>query len=173
MSLLVFVGLLAGIVVGVFALQFLTRLRALNIAPQSRISGVSAAGYRPMLRLLSDDDVAFLSANKALLRKLRQNRSRIFRAYLRCLTKDYGRLLMGIRQTMLRSGVDRPDLARALAKNRMLFAMALCRIQYRLVLHEAGFGKVDISPLVEALEALRSQVNLLAPPKFAAYSATI
>ena len=103
----------------------------------------------------------------------RQNRSRLFRAYLHCLTKDYGRLLMGVRQAMLRSGVDRPDLARALAKSRMLFALALCRIQYRLLLHEAGIGKVDISPLVEAIEVLRTQVNVLAPPRFAAYSATI
>jgi len=40
----------------------------------------------------------------------------MFRGYLRCLTKDYARLLSGIREMMVESGVDRPDLAKALVR---------------------------------------------------------
>ena len=45
----------------------------------------------------------------------------------------------------------------------MLFALAICKVEYRLALHTAGIGHVDISGLVEALEALRGQVTVLAP----------
>jgi hypothetical protein len=116
-----------------------------------------------MVRLLSDEDAAFVSTHKAIARKLRTDRRKIFRGYLNCLTKDYARLLNGVRLAMVRSGVDRPDLAHALAKNQILFAFALCRIEYRLLLHQVGIGKVDVSGLVDAIDALRTQVSFLAP----------
>jgi hypothetical protein len=52
-------------------------------------------------------------------------------------------------------------LARALAKNRLLFAIAICKVEFRLALHATGVGKVDISGLVGAVEALRGQVTVL------------
>ncbi len=86
----------------------------------------------------------------------------LFGGYLRCLTTWIGgRLLAGVREVMVQSGVDRPDLARALAKNRVLFATAICKVEFRLALHATGVGNVDISGLVDALEALRGQVNAL------------
>jgi len=54
-------------------------------------------------------------------------------------------------------------LAHALAKNKVLFTLALCRIEYHLLLHRAGIGKVDVSGLVDAMDALRTQVSFLAP----------
>ena len=60
---------------------------------------------------------------------------------------------------MAGSGADRPDLARALAKNRMLFSLAVYRIEVRLALHSLGIGTVDISGLVGAFEGLRAQVS--------------
>jgi hypothetical protein len=114
-----------------------------------------------MLRLLSDEDLNFVGSNAALRKTLRAGRRELFRRYLRCLTQDYGRLLGGIRSAMTRAGVDRPDLARALAKNRALFAIAVYRVEVRLALHALGVGTVDISGLVEAFEGLRSQVNVL------------
>ena len=69
---------------------------------------------------------------------------------------------------MLQSGVDRPDLARALAKNRVLFAIAMCKVEFHLALHTVGIGSVDISGLmsglIDALETLRSQVSVLSAP---------
>jgi hypothetical protein len=114
-----------------------------------------------MLRLLSDEDLKFVAANSALHRTLKSNRRKLFRSYLRCLARDYGYLLAGIRSAMAGSAVDRPDLARALAKNRALFAMAVYRVEVRLALHSLGVGTVDISGLVEAFEGLRAQVNVL------------
>ncbi len=145
------------------ALQLMLKMRILGSARGAGTEVQGADRYRPMLRLLSDEDLAFLPARSPLRNALRARRRALFRGYLRCLTRDYGRLLAGIRHAMAQSGVDRPDLARALAKNRILFAIAICKVEYRLALHAAGIGHVEIGGLVEALDALRSQVSVLTP----------
>ena len=154
---------------GSIGLQFFLKMRSLRSA---RAAGgcpsLGADRYRPMLRLLSDEDLAFVSADSKLQRNLRARRRDLFRGYLRCLTRDYACLLAGVRQAMVLSGEDRPDLARALAKNRILFAIAICKVEFRLALHATGVGRVDISGLVGALETLRGQVNVLSTPSLAA-----
>ena len=142
-----------------FALRFLLKLRSLRSAAATGDRSPAADRYRPMLRLLADDDLRFLAGSPELQRKLRAKRRALFRGYLRCLTRDYAQLLAGIRLTMVQSGVDRPDLTRALAKSRLLFAWTMCLVEWRLALHTAGIGSVDISVLVDAMEELRSQVN--------------
>jgi hypothetical protein len=144
-------------------LQFMIKMRALRSAKAAEASASATDRYRPMLRLLSDADLNFLPSGSPLRRTLAAQRRALFRAYLRCLTRDYARLLAGIRLAMVQSGVDRPDLTRALAKNRFLFAVAICRVEYRLALHAAGIGHVEIGGLVDALESLRRQVSVLAP----------
>jgi hypothetical protein len=161
--------ILALIVAASFAMQFVSRLRTLRGAEMdvksSNVNANLAGRYRPMLRLLSDEDMAFAAIDPKVARSLKAERRRIFRGYLRCLTKDYGRLLAGIRMVMVQSHVDRPDLAYALGKNRMLFALAICRIEFHLSLHTLGLGKVDISGVVEAFDRLREHaVTLSAVP---------
>jgi hypothetical protein len=158
-----FVGLLTIIAAGSAALLFVTRARLLDSTALSHARLPESDRYRPMLRLLSDADFDFVAANPVLRRTIRARRREMFRGYLRCLTKDYARLLSGIRRMMVESGVDRPDLAKALAKNRMMFTFALCRIEVHLQLHALGVGKVDVSGLVEALDALRGAVSVLTP----------
>jgi len=162
------VGVLALISVSAVAFQFFAALRLLHSDARTQTATSPLNRYQPMLRLLSDDDLRFVAGNKVLAKKLRGERKDIFRGYLRCLTKDYGRLLAGVRLAMVNSGVDRPDLAKALIKNKILFALALCRIEMRLSLYSLGLGRVDVSGLVEAMDALRGQVAFLAPATFAA-----
>jgi len=149
---------------GVVAWEFLSRMRAIHAAEASAVPAVSSDRYRPMLRLLSDEDLAFVSINAHLSRTLRARRRQLFRSYLNCLTRDYAHLLAGVRAVMVASGADRPELARALAKNRVLFACAICRVEFRLALHAAGIGKVDVSGLVEAMETLSTQIRALTAP---------
>jgi hypothetical protein len=144
-------------------LQLILKMRSLGAAKATGSAVQGADRYRPMLRLLSDADLEFLPAGSPLRRTLRARRRELFRAYLRCLTRDYARLLAGVRYVMTQSRVDRPDLAHALLKNRVLFALAICKVEYRLALHAAGIGHVEIAGLVEALETLRSQVTVLTP----------
>ncbi|HEY3825065.1 MAG TPA: hypothetical protein VGL82_10935 [Bryobacteraceae bacterium] len=163
-----FIGALFLIAVGFVALRFLLKMRALQAAETVIRNSVAANRYRPMLRLLSNDDFAFLSANSKLQSELKAKRRTLFRAYLGCLTRDYAHLLASVRQAMVHSGVDRPDLARALARNRVLFAIAICKVEFRVLLHATGMGSVDISGLVEALETLRGQVGVLSTSAVAA-----
>jgi hypothetical protein len=153
-----FAGLLFLSAMAIFAAQFIFRMRMLRAAEPLPASKSIAGRYRPMVRLLSNEDFDFVAGNPSALKVLRAERRRLFRNYLACLTKDYGRLLAGIRLVMVQSGADRPDLARALAKNRVLFALAICKVEYRLALHWAGIGQVDISGLVGAFDTLRDQV---------------
>jgi hypothetical protein len=164
-----FIALLTLIAAGSGAMLFWARMRLLDSVAQSNKGLPDADRYRPMLRLLSDADLDFASANPVLRGKIRTRRRELFRGYLRCLTKDYAGLLSGLRHMMVESGVDRPDLAKALAKNRFMFALALCRIEIHLQLHVLGIGKVDVSGLVEALDALRGAVSVMTPATGAAY----
>src|ERR1700744_5436469 len=90
-------GLVSLMIVGTFAWQFFTRLRALESAAsgcQSTGTPVNLAGrYRPMLRLLSEDDFGLVANNPKLAKALRAERQKLFRGYLRCLTREYGKLL--------------------------------------------------------------------------------
>jgi len=166
--LALFLSALSLIVFGALGLQFLMKLRMLQSAKITGSAVLAADRYRPMLRLLSDDDLAFVSSNTKLRNELRARRRELFRGYLRCLTRDYARLLAGLRLAVVQSGSDRPDLVRALAKNRMLFALAICKIELRLAVHATGIGEVEISGLVDALEVLRSQVQILSTVSAAA-----
>jgi hypothetical protein len=159
-----FIGVLLLIAIGSIALQIFLKVRSLRSAETSATPLLAVDRYRPMLRLLSDDDLAFVSSDSKLQKALRARRRELFRGYLRCLTRDYAHLLAGIREAMVQSGQDRPDLAHALAKNRMLFAIAVWKVELRLALHATGAGNVDVSGLVEALEALRGQVSVSSSP---------
>ena len=161
MTPLLFPALLLLIPATCGAIFFLARLRALEASQQTQVRMGAVDRYRPMLRLLSDEDLDFVKASGPLRAKLRAKRRELFRGYLRCLTKDYGRLLAGVSVFLVQSHVDRPDLSRALARNKMLFAVALCRIELRLWLHAFGIGKVEVAGLVDALEMLRGQMRTL------------
>lgn len=142
--------------------QLFLRLRSLRAHQGATMVSGPATRYRPMERLLSEADDNMVAGNSALRRKFRAERRKLFRRYLKCLTRDYGCLLNGIRLTMVQSGIDRPDLLRAVARNRIYFALAICRIEYRLALHAAGLGTVDISGVVTAFETLREQMAAFA-----------
>ncbi len=163
-----FIALLMLIAAGSGVMLLWARMRSLDSSHNDQ--GLPDTNrYQPMLRLLSDADLEFASTSPVLRGKIRAQRRELFRSYLSCLTRDYARLLSGIRRIMVESGVDRPDLTKALAKNRFMFALALCRIEIHLQLHVLGIGKVDVSGLVEALDALRGAASVMTPATGAAY----
>jgi len=142
------------------------KLEDLSLSVSSTYSSIDADRYRPMLRLLSDEDHDFVS-DPALCKKLRIRRCDLFREFLGSLTEDYRVLLSGVRLLMAESGNDRPDLAKALVRNRVSFAVARCRIEVRLRLYALGIGQTDvlrleIQGLASALDVLRRQFSFLA-----------
>lgn len=162
---LVFLASLLLITVGCGAFHYAIRFNSLSAGSVTHIPQASSRPYKPMLRLLSREDLQFVSSAPELKKDLRASRRRIFRAYLRCLSKDYSRLLGGVRWIMVNSAVDRPDLAILLSRQRRAFAVAMCRIEWMLALHAAGFDnvKVDVSGLVDAIDNLTGIVNVFSP----------
>jgi hypothetical protein len=92
-----------------------------------------------MERLLSEEDFRFLANqpgfDKKMLRRIRSERRRVFRAYLVCLNRDFSLVGAALRLMMMYSTHDRPDLAGILYKQQALFALGMLAVQWRLFLH--------------------------------------
>ena len=128
--------------------------------------------YRPMERLLQEEDFLFLSTQPGfstrLGRRFRTERRRVFRAYLRSLKIDFGRVSKACQMLVIHAAEDRGDLARSIIRQRFLFGLGIFAIEARLLLHAAGVGTVDVRGLVESLETMQCQIQaLLTPPQAA------
>ncbi|HXN49849.1 MAG TPA: hypothetical protein VN893_24570 [Bryobacteraceae bacterium] len=128
-------------------------------------SEFSIAKYRPMERLFLEEDYDFLAAQPGfhpkIYGKLQAERRRVFRHYLRCLRKDFNRLSTAAKTLVLMAPQDRPDLARNILKQRLMFSWALCGVEVRLALQSFGLGTVDVRGLVGAMESMREQLRYL------------
>ena len=131
------------------------------------IYDISVTRYRPMERLLSETDYRFLSSHPAFdsrkLRSIRSERRKIFRAYLASLSRDFGLVGAALRLMMMYSSQDRPELAGALYKQQMTFAVGMLRVQWRLFLHACGMGTVDVTGLVRVIESMRLELRQMIP----------
>ena len=127
----------------------------------------SASSYRPMSRLLSEEDFRFLSKQAGYTpqmgKRLRKDRRLVFRSYLRNLIKDFNRLYSGAAILMVYSEVDRAELASSLFRIRVNFYYVLFLVQMRLAIHAAGFEMMDITPMLQSLEFLQVRVRSLQP----------
>jgi len=153
-------------------------LRRLIAGPKSLpvsvnwINDLSVARYRPMERLLSNEDYSFLASqpgfDKRTLRRMRAERRKLFRGYLACLSRDFSLVGAALRLMMMYSAQDRPDLAGILYKQQALFALRMLAVQWRLFLHVCGWGTVDVSGLVRAMESMRMELRQMIPAEGAA-----
>ncbi len=127
----------------------------------------SITKYRPMLRLLSEDDYEFLASQAGykgeIAARLRVERRKVFRSYLRNLVRDFHRLHQTAKLMTLCSTQDRPDLATALLKQRITFSMAVSAVRVRLVLHTVGIGTVEVRNLIASVDYLRTEITTMAP----------
>jgi hypothetical protein len=125
-----------------------------------------------MERLLSEEDFRFLANqpgfDKKMLRRIRSERRRVFRAYLVCLNRDFSLVGAALRLMMMYSTHDRPDLAGILYKQQALFALGMLAVQWRLFLHACGLGSVDVRGLVRAMESVRLELRQMIPAEGAA-----
>jgi hypothetical protein len=136
------------------------------------INDLSVSRYRPMERLLSQEDYRFLASqpgiDKRMLRRIRSERRRLFRGYLACLSRDFSLVGAALRLMMMYSAQDRPDLAGILYKQQALFALGMLAVQWHLVLHACGLGTVDVRGLVGAMESMRLELRQMIPAEGAA-----
>lgn len=130
------------------------------------LDSFSLESYAPMQRLLDKSDVTFLESQPGyrpeIGQRLRRERRKIFRAYLRLLIRDFNQLIGLGKLMVVYAAVDRPDLAKALWRQQLAFYFAISAVQCKLALSPLGWPAVDVHQLVEALETMRGQVRQLA-----------
>ena len=136
------------------------------------IEDLSVERYRPMLRLLDSTELDGLGsqpgATPEAAAKLRSQRCRMFRGYLRSLSTDFGRICGAIKLLMVHSENDRPDLAAILIRQQFLFACGLLNAYCRLALFRFGLGGVDVTSLIGIFDGMRIELRNMMPAASAA-----
>ena len=135
-------------------------------ADLSWIEDFSIDKYRPMQRLLLDDDLEFLRRQPGyrphMAAQLRRERYRVFRTYLCALRRDFDRLYLAAKEAVLHSP-EGVDLCGALARHRAVFLYALACVQMRLIMYRFGWSTVDVSALIGTLDEIMTDVRALRP----------
>lgn len=174
MDLVLVLAAFACLAVGAAAFVFRRLIAGPRSLPVSVdwINDLSIARYRPMERLLNEEDFRFLAGqpafDKKMLRRIRAERRRIFRGYLACLSREFGLVAAALRLMMTYSAQDRPDLAGILYKQKALFVIGMLGVHWRLVLHACGLGNVDVRGLVRTMEYMRLELRQMIPAESAA-----
>ena len=168
MNLIALLGIVSVLALGVvLVLRRLISPAAITACAPDWLDEFSIEKYRPMLRLLDQEDYNFLALQAgqtaSTLRKLRRERRRIFRAYLRSLTADFHRLHLAGKLILVYSQEDRSDLAAKLVQQRITFSVAVVKVHMNLVLHTLGIGTVDVRNLLGTVENLRLEVASASP----------
>jgi hypothetical protein len=164
-SLLVTAELIAILTTLAFIILFrkLIHFERVKTEPSYRLQEISICKYRPIQTLFDDRDYAFLRSQagytRNLERRLRLQRRRIFRLYLRDMKRDFSNLHWGLKLLMAEEGHDRPDMARMLLKQRAMFLFGTISAQIGVFLNVFGIGRVDVGPMVRALATLHTQLQ--------------
>lgn len=128
---------------------------------------LSVERYRPMFRLLEEDDVRFLrsqpGATPALVKRLRRGRYQVFRGYLHSLERDFHRGFQALMLVLVQSPSDRRDVIRALIVSRVKFGIGIFRLRCRVFLYRWNVGHQSVAPLVNLFERLESELLAVIP----------
>ena len=123
--------------------------------------------YRPMLRLLHQEDLHFLRAQPGftpnMAAKFRVQRCQLFQEYLRHLDYDFKRICVALKGLIVQSEYDRPDLASVLVRNQMTFACGMMMVRFQLVFYRYGVATVDVTALVKLFDDVRLELRTLVP----------
>jgi hypothetical protein len=158
---------------GAVAAVLLTALVAIvwSLISSTKVRGVdpdwlkkfSVSSYRPMERLLDEDDIAFLKSQPGfepgMEKVLRSQRRKVFRMYLRNLGRDFNRLHFALRLMALHGPQDNPELAKTLVKQKVLFFVGFLAVRMKLEAYALGVGTVDVRGLVATLDTMRAELN--------------
>lgn len=166
LGLIALVCLAVGVVVAFLFRRLIAGPKSLPVSVDW-INDLSTARYRPMERLLSEEDYLFLANqpgfDKRMLRRVRAERRKVFRGYLASLSQDFSMVGAALRLMVMYSAQDRPDLAGILYKQQAMFAWGMLAVQGHLILHTFGLGTVDVSGLVHAMESMRLELRQMIP----------
>ncbi len=133
---------------------------------------LSVDRYRPMLRLLSGEDLRFLRSQPgfkpSMEWKLRQQRCAVFARYVENLRADFQHAVLALTMLMMQSRHDRPELAAALLRPQLQFAAGLLLVRVQMLLYRYGFGTVQVGSLLRVFDTMRIELRAAAPAALAA-----
>lgn len=133
--------------------------------------GFDVEHYRPMERLLAEEDFVFLKSQPGyhaeIGKRWKRERRRIFRLYLVELKRDFRRLHARARRLAADAGAGSDDLVWILMRQRVTFLCAIARLEARLALAGTGLGAVDAAPLIGMLDAMRADLTRRSIPQAA------
>jgi hypothetical protein len=158
-------GLLLGAVVLILAVVSvrLARYRAGASEDAFPPDDFSVSRYQPMMRLLSEEDLEFLAAQPGYRAetgaRLRRERRRIFRMYLRDLARDFRRLHCAARKVAADSPAGHSELVGLLVRYQITFWRSMAIIELRLLAPHAGVPRLDLAPLLKPMEVMQMYVS--------------
>ena len=139
--------------------MILRRRRSSAALDSAETAAFSLDRYQPMGRLMAEEDLIFLKSQPGYRAEMgahwKRERRRIFRLYLAELKADFRRLHAHARELVASSGADSAGLVDLLMKQQFTFLRATTALEFRLALQPIGIGKVDVTPLIELIEAMR------------------
>jgi hypothetical protein len=139
--------------------RMLLRRRSAATLDSDETDDFSLDRYQPMGRLMAEEDLVFLKSQPGYRAEMgarwKRERRRIFRLYLAELKADFRGLHAHARKLVAASGADSAGLVEVLMKQHFTFMMATTTLEVRLALQWIGGGRVDITPLIELVEAMR------------------
>ena len=122
------------------------------------IQEISLERYQVMAHLTSEEDFQFLAAQSGYRKqtgaRLRRERRRIFRMYLRSLALDFQALHAAARELVADSPQDHADLVDLLIRCQFVFWWRITLVELRLLM-PATLPQLDIGPLIQPMEAIR------------------
>ena len=160
-------GSLTGLI-WVLTRMILGRQRSSARPDSDETDGFSLDRYQPMGHLMAEEDLVFLKSQPGYRAEIgerwKRERRRIFRLYLAELKADFRRLHTHARELVASSGADSAALVEVLMKQQFTFLMATTALEFRLALQQIGIGKVDITALIELVEAMRVDLAQITAP---------
>lgn len=153
-SMLISVVLIATVAAVAGFVSFKIRNRS-GSTPSS--GGFDMRRYRPIERLLSDDDLAFLASSSikpATLKRVRAERRRLLSRYLKNLETDFSCLQRDARALLLTAPEDRPELAAAIMSQQFAFQRTMWMLRLRLYVPGFSGATAEVSRLVELAETM-------------------
>ena len=162
------IALLVSLTIGAACLLILRKLTLPRAAAEDMNSWVDSDCYtaHALERLLDPAEFAHLrqrGLSTARIRELRARRRALFRRYLRRLTEEFNTAHYSLQMVLVSAGSDRPDLARELNHQRLLFYRGLIAVELRLALHTLGFDAAPSLKLLVPLERLHLEFCRLVP----------
>ncbi len=135
----------------------------LNPLPDEPPDVFSPEWDRRLQRLLGQVDQRFPElhpvGNPRSDRESRKLRVRIFRGYMLQLFDESRRILRALKLVIITSEADRSDLASAVFKLQILFAVSALSVEVKLALYGIGWVGIDASSLTGSLSAIRAQLQ--------------